>query len=443
MSMRNLNGLWLALAAILLFGIAAALLAACDLSSSPPTSIPGMPTDTPLPPQPTTVLTDTTPSPPSVITLTVWTTEAFSPTQAITSGQILAQQVADFEAAHPGIRLISVPKKPYGKGGILDYLLTTKAVVPDLLPDLAVIDVDELGIAVQAGLVQPLDQLLPPALIADLYPFAREACTFDGRLYGLQFQADLDHLAYNTGKMTVPPSSWPGVLSNSGPYLFPAGGQAGLVNDAFLSQYLAVRPWPSGVSPDEPFLDQESLVAVLQFYQDGVSRGVFPPEILNYHTADNCWHDYLAGQAALTQVSASRYLAERNRSANSAVAPIPAIDGPAAAIGRGWVLALVASDPVRQSAAVDWMTQWLVPETNATWNQAAGYLPTRQSALADREEADSYILFIHQQLLAAQPRPIIANYARVAATLQKAVEAVLTGAATPEEAAAQAIEDAQ
>ena len=440
--MRNLSGQWLALAAILLFGIAAVLLAACDLSPAP-TSIPGMPTDTPPPPQPTVVLTPTIPPPPSVLTLTIWTTEAFSPTQTITGGQILAQQVANFEAAHAQVRLKFVLKKPFGKGGILDYLLTTKAVVPDLLPDLVAIDVDELGIAVQAGLVQPLDPLVPPALIADLYPFAREACTFDGRLYGLQFQADLDHLAYNTGKMTVPPSAWPDVLSNPGSYLFPAGGQAGLVNDAFLDQYLAVRPWPSGVDPDEPFLDQESLVAVLQFYKDGVSRGVFPAEILNYHTADNCWRDYLAGQADLTQVSASRYLAERTRSPNSAVAPIPAIGGPAAVIGNGWAMALVASDPARQSAAADWMIQWLVPETNAAWNQAMRYLPTRQSALANREEADSYLPFIHQQLLAAQRRPAIPNYARVAAALQKAVEAVLTGAATPEEAAAQVITDAQ
>jgi ABC-type glycerol-3-phosphate transport system substrate-binding protein len=437
------NRLWLAFAAILLFGGAAALLAACDLSLSPPTTIPPLPTDTPLPPQPTAIPTEATLPSPSAITLTIWTVEAFSPTQAITSGQILAQQVTDFEAAHPDVRLKFVLKKPYGKGGILDYLLTTKAVVPDLLPNLVVIDVEELGTAVQAGLIQPLDQLLPPALIADLYPFAKEACTFDGRLYGLQFQADLDHLVYNTGKMTVPPSSWPGVLSNPGPYLFPAGGEAGLVNDAFLSQYLAVRPWPSGTSPDEPFLDEESLVAVFQFYQDGISRGVFPVEILNYHSADNCWRDYLAGQAALTQVSASRYMAERNRSPNSAVAPIPAIGGPAAAISRGWVLALVASDPVRQSAAVDWMTQWLAPGMNAAWNQAAGYLPTRQSTLAGQEETDSYIPFIHQQLLAAQPRPIVPNYARVAAALQQAVEAVLTGAATPEEAAAQAMEAAQ
>jgi ABC-type glycerol-3-phosphate transport system substrate-binding protein len=279
--------------------------------------------------------------------------------------------------------------------------------------------------------------------VADLYPFAKDARTFDGRLFGLQFLADLDHLAYNTGRMTVPPSSWPGVLSNPGPYLFPAGGQAGLVNDAFLVQYLAVRPWSPENGADEPFLEETSLVAVLQFYQDGVSRGIFPAEILDYHTADDCWRVYLEGQTAMTQVSAHRYLVERHRAQSSAMAPIPAFDGPAAPISRGWALALTTSDPARQSAAMDFVSQLMIPETNAAWNLASGLLPTRQTALTHWDQEDSYTPFAHQQLQAAQPRPAFPNYTRTAAALQQAIVDVLTGNATPEEAAAKAIEDAE
>ena len=462
--MRDPKWLWLTTAVALLLGLIVALLVGCDFPPAQPTVSSGTPMGTPLPISPdlTTVPTDTTPvagpTPEAVgtaITLTMWTTEAFSPTQTITSGRILAQAAAAFEdaaavgrpdptGAEPHVRLRFVLKKPYGKGGVLDYLLTTKAVVPDLLPDLVVMDVDELASAVQAGLLQPLDDLLPADLVGDLYPFARDASTFDGRLYGLQFQADLDHLVYDTGKMTIPPSSWPGVLAKPGPYIFPAGGQAGSVNDDFLIQYLAVRPWsPEGdgaEDPVEPFLEAESLTAVLQYYQDGTSRGIFPAGILNYHTTDDSWRDYLAGQAAMTHVSAHRYLTERERSHSSSAAPIPAINGAAQAINRGQVLALVASDPIRQSAAVEFMVRWMAPETNAGWNRATDYLPTRQAALPHWDAGDSYPPFIHQQLQATRPRPSIPNYARTAAALQQAVEAVLTGAATPEEAAAQAIE---
>lgn len=431
--MYRSKGPWPVLAVALLLMAAMALLSGCDLSWPAPMATP---TYTPLPPAPAATSTPT-PSPASaVITLTLWTTEAFSPTQAGPAGQILAQQIAAFETAHPDVRLEVVLKKAYGKGGVLDFLLSTAAVVPDLLPDLVFLDVDELSAAVQAGLVHPLDTLLPSDLVADLYPFAREACTFDGRLYGLQFQADLDHLVYNTGKMTMPPRSWPGVLSGQGLYLFPAGGQAGLVNDAFLIQYLAVR----GQRTDSPFLEQNSLAAVLQFYQDGLWRGILPASITTYHTSADCWRDYLAGQATLVQVSAHLYLTDRSRVEGSAAAPIPAINGPAAPIGRGWALALVTSDPVRQPLAAGFLTQLMAAEINGSWNLAANYLPTRQAALASWDPSDDYVLFLHQQLQMARSRPAIPNYTQVAAALQRAVEAVLSGTATPEEAAAQAVQ---
>lgn len=430
---------------VLLFAAAAMLLTGCDLVPAQPTAVPGVPSDTPSPSQPTAIPTaevEATPMP-TTMTLTIWTTEAFSPTQAITSGQVLAQQVADFEGLYPDIQIEFVLKNPYGKGGILDYLLTTQAVVPGLLPDLVIIDVDELGAAVQAGVVQPLDELVPADLVADLYPVIREASTFDGRLYSLQFRADLEHLVYNTGQMTVPPGSWPGVLSNPGPYIFPAGGRAGLVNDAFLIQYLAVQPPPSEDASEGIILDQDSLAAVLQYYQDGVSRGIFPAEILDYHSADDSWLDYLAGQALLTHVNAHGFLVDHGDVQSSAPAPIPTIEGAGAAINKGWALALVAVDPVRQSAAVELMIWLMSPEANAAWTQASGYLPTRQAALAQWGQGEGYASFYDQQLQSALPRPSMTNYTQVAAALQEAVESVLTGEATAEEAAGQVIESVE
>lgn len=431
---------WLPLVVVLLLFSIAALLAGCDLAQVQPTSTPAVPTDTPPPARPTNAATGETPPVPSVITLTMWTTEAFSPTQTVTQGRVLAQQVAAFEASRPDVRIQFVLKKPYGKGGILDYLLTTSAVVPELLPDLVIMDVDELDAAVEGGLAQPLDDLIPPDLVGDLYAFARQAGSFDGRLYGLQYWADLDHLVYNTGRMTVHPSSWPGVLSNPGPYLFPAGGQAGLVNDDFLIQYLAVRGLPG---EGEPFLDEGSLAAVLQFYQDGTSQGIFPPEILELQSTDDSWRDYLDGNAALSHVSTHGYLMERDLALNSAAAPIPAINGPGASIGRGWAIALVTSDPARQSLAAEFLSQLMSPETSAAWNQAANYAPTRQAALALWDQTDGYTRFLQQLLTAAQPRPALTNYTQVAAALQEAVEDVLSGAAAPEEAAAEAVEKVQ
>ncbi|MGD8627041.1 MAG: extracellular solute-binding protein [Anaerolineae bacterium] len=434
---------WLSLAVALLLAATAVVLSGCDLFPTEATAVPGAATGTPAPPALTAAPTMevTEPAGPGIVTLTMWTTERFSPTQAITSGQIVAQQVEEFEAAHQDTRLAFVLKKPYGKGGVLDYLLTTGAVVPELMPDLAILDVDELGTAVQSGLVQPLDGLIAPDLVGDLYPFARAAATFDDQLMGLQFETDMEHLVYNAGQLTVPPRSWPGVLSNPGTYVFAAGGQGGLVNDSFLIQYLAVWSWPGTASPDGPFLDENSLTAVLQYYQDGVTRGVFPPDVLDYHSTEDCWQAYQAGEADLAQVSAHRYLLEREALEGTVAAPIPAINGAASAIGDGWVLVLVATEPSRQSLAAEFMARLMAPQINAAWSRATGYLPTRQAALADVIEADSYYRFADEQLERAQPRPRLSNYAQLAAALQRAVEDVVSGAATPEEAAARVVEN--
>jgi hypothetical protein len=226
----------------------------------------------------------------------------------------------------------------------------------------------------------------------------------------------------------VPPRSWPGVLSSPGPYTFPAGGQGGLVNDAFLIQYLAVRGWPASGLPGEAFLDQESLVTVLQFYQDGVTRGVLPGYIVDYHDKDACWRDYLAGQAALTHVRASRYMADRASCKARPWPPYRASTGPPRPSAGAGPWPWSHRDPARQALAAELMARMMEVETNAAWNRAAGTLPTRQAVL------DAWRRWIAMSALSTssswlRSRAPLANYTQIAAALQDAVKAVVTGAA--------------
>lgn len=411
-------------------------------SSPVPTGEPTASTGGPEP-RPTSESEDSVPPVQTALTLTIWTTEAFSPTQTLTSGRILAQQVALFEADRPDVQVRFVPKRPYHEGGLKEFLLDTGTVVPELLPDLVCIDADELKEVVQAELVQPLEGLLAEELVSDLYPFARESCTFDGRLYCLPYQADLDHLVFDQRVTADPPSSMPGVLANREPYVFPAGGRAGLVNDSFLSQYLDTRQLSAVASPKDPFLEINSLVATLQFYKDGSSRGIIPTEILEYETTADCWAAFLAEKATLAQVSAHVYLGGRGMATSAAVAPIPGSDGPAPAIGRTWVLALITANAARQATALQLVEQLIAPEVSAAWNRTAGYLPTREEALASWDQTDPYTPFVRRMLQEARPRPRYSNYVKVAGELQAAVVAVLNGTRTVEEAANRVMENSQ
>lgn len=382
----------------------------------------------------TTPITPTLPTAPPVITLTLWTAESFSPAQADASGQILGQQIEAFTTDHPDVVVEYVLKKPYGKGGILNFLLTTSAAVPAAMPDLVAIDTVELKEAAQAGLLQPLDELISAELQEDLFPFAQEVGRFEGQLVGLQFETDIEHLIYNTNKLEEPPLTWTDVLTDEVSYVFPAGGREGLINDAFIIQYLAL----GGQLVDEtgqPALNEELVTQVLQFYKDGYEMGVILPSVLEFETLDDCWPVYLSAEVAMTNVSSRRYLADRDLLMYTHFASIPTRDGNVTTLSQGWAWAIVTSDPARQALAVQ-LIEWLMePENSAQWNLAAGHLPTRKAAFEVLGSEDSYYPFLSKQLEGAHPRLAGAAYSEVGRVLQQGVEKVMTGEASPQEAA--------
>lgn len=416
--------------------LAAIGLAGCNLLARPTTTsqeekptatiVPGeaMPSVSPTPSRPSTVS--------SAITLTLWTTEDFFPTEDSDSGQILAQQWQAFQAAHPNVTIEHILKKPYGKGGILDFLSTAHAAAPTVLPDLVILDSLELDEAAEVGLVQPLDKLVSSELQQDLFPFALRS--FNGQLMGIQFEADVEHLIYNTSKIDSPPMTWREVISDRVAYIFPVGGEGGLVNDAFLIQYLAIGGRLDDGS-GKPALDQDALVQVLQFYQDGLEAGVIPLSVLEFEDLDDCWLIYVSAKAAMSNVSSAKYLADRSLLKNTSFAAIPTRDGNVGTLSKGWALAIVTEDPARQAVAAQ-LIEWLLePENNADWNLAAGHLPTRQAAFDHLSTADPYFPFVRQQLENVHLRPMASAYEKIGRALQKAIHDVLQGEASPQEAA--------
>lgn len=400
-------------------------------ASPTPAATPTWAASTPTPPP-------STPLPVSpAITLTLWTTEPFSPAQEGPSGQVLTEQCQTFMEAYPDIAVEYALKKPDGKGGLLHLLRATEAVLPQALPDIVALDAPQLEEAAREGLLQPWDDLIAPELINDLFPLAQEAGRVEGQLMGLLFEADIEHLVHNTNKLEAAPLRWTDVLTEGVSYIFPAGGEEGAVNDAFLIQYLAL----GGRLFDEagaPALDEQKIAQVLGFYKEGLDKGVIPESVLAFHTPDDCWPTYLSAEVAASHVNSRRYLTDRGLLKNTAFAAIPTWDGVVVTVGHGWVYALVARDPARQAAAAQFIAWLMAPENLAAWNQAALHLPPRRSALAAME-ADEYTVFLEGQLEKARFRPSAPNYNAIACVLQGVVEDVLTDAATPEEAAARAV----
>ena len=427
---------------LLLFGFWAGLfgLVACQGTGTSDANISPTPGDSvtiQLQPSETPTLPLSTPTIPAVITLTIWTAPDYSPLAEGPAGEEMRQFMGTFDEAQPGIGLEYFLKKPQGKGGLLDLLLTASSVAPDILPDLILLEPHALRDAARAGLVQPLDDLLSLSLQQDLFPFALKAGRIDGRLQGVPFQADLVHLLYNTNKVESPPLTWTDVLTRpDATYLFPAGGQNGLATDSFLIHYLG-----TGASLFDELgqlkLDQEAMTAVLDYYAAGIQAGIIPTTVLDLETSLDTWPIYLEAKVAMTEIPASHYLANRELLQNTAYAAIPGQTGQSPTVSQGWMIAIVTKDAYRQEASLRLLEWWLGVENNTNWNLAAGTFPVRRSAYEYLGEQDAYFSFLAGLLESARAYPLSPAYREVAVAWQMAIESVLTGEQTPGEAAAQ------
>jgi ABC-type glycerol-3-phosphate transport system substrate-binding protein len=370
---------------------------------------------------PTRTLTAT-----NTITLTLWATEDLAP-GATSAGRILRNQFDAFAAAVPNIHVDVVLKKPYGKGGMLDFL-TTSAVVPDQLPDLATLDISEVPAAAANGIVKPLDPLLNPNVKGDLFPFAYQAAMYQGKWVALPFTADIEHLAYSKSLIKRVPQTWDDLYKQKSSLLLPAGG-----DNAFLVQYLALAPLFD--TNNQIVVDTNSASQVLSFFKRAHDLGVLLDAAAGLKDSEEAWSAFASGKAAMVQVWASRYLADRDKLPDAQYAAIPTRDGRPVAVAAGWSFVIITADPARQAAAARFM-QWIAQgEHLAPWLRVARRLPASRSTLSLSVDPVEYAIFLRDPLEHAFYIPPSGMYGRTSEAWRSAMAAVWKGQTTPEEAA--------
>jgi ABC-type glycerol-3-phosphate transport system substrate-binding protein len=418
-----------------LFTLLLLALTGCAGAASTPESVP--PTPTLRTPSPTAAPTPTQELEPMIVTIGLWLPEELKPYGDRPGAALLAQQLDAFSEAYPDLQVEVVVKKAHGRGGLLDFLRTARDAAPSVLPDLVVLDAAELETAVGSGLIQPLDDLLSPAEMTDRFSFASELGTVDGQTAGFVIGSDMQHLAYRPALRESPPISWTQIISPPIPFLFPAGGRERQVNDTTMIQYLAAGGTLAD-SEGKPTLDQTVMISVLRFYSDCVSTGaISPTAVLNLSDAGQSWGLFQEEMGEIAVVQAGQYWLETDET--TAPAPIPTRDGLPLSIGRGWAIAMVTQDPARQSLAkllLDWL---IAPYHNGPWTQAAGYLPATRGALRVWDITNEDRAVLRSVLESALPPPRQEVMETTGTAMQQAVEAVLRGRSSPEEAAIAAV----
>ncbi|RME98523.1 MAG: extracellular solute-binding protein [Chloroflexi bacterium] len=403
----------------------------------PPTPLPAVNT----PRAGTPVLESTVTPEEETLTLTVWTVEAVSPMAGEEAARFFEQTVQDFELANPNIDVKVFLKKPTGKGGVLDFLRTSKKAAPAVLPDVVVMQATDLNQAFGERLIQPLDGKLDRSIVQDLLPASRRVGTVNEKLAGVPLGIEMEHTVYNTGVFTGTPIYWGHVLGKNTRYLFPAKGVNGLVNDVTLAQYFSA----GGELVDQegtPKIDDRALNAVLTFYEQARSNATIDLSSLEAGTTEELWPEYLAGRAGIAQLSVSQYLTDRGllNSTQPSALPVEDAGKTPSGIMHAWVLTLVTDNIDRQDAALRLLETFLDTENNATWNEINKSIPVRDSSYQLLAGDDPYWLFLTEQLNTARPEPRFTGYDRVGRILQQAVEQVIGGEATAAEATNTAVD---
>ncbi len=381
------------------------------------------------------VTPDTTPTAP--LRLVLWLPASIAPERTTPAGAVLTQRLAQFEESHPGINLQIRLKADAGTAGLLETLIAAAAAAPAALPDALLLDPVGLSAAALKGLIVPLDGLVPAPSEPEWYAYAVEAARVDGVVYGLPVGAEAQVLAYRTDAYDSPPLSWSNVLSGPVPALFPAADPTASFT---LAQLLAARArlYDSG---GRPMIDQPALVDILSFYQAARSAGVLPLSARQYASAPDTWRVFEEGRTLAAEARLRPFLLEANPAIHAAI-PLPTRDGAGISLVWSWSWAVVTRDSVRQRAVgelIVWLSQ---PEFLAAWTRAAGLLPPKPAAL-ERWPAGSDSSLASQLVTAAVPAPSAETTGIFGPPLQQAVQAVLSGQSSPEEAARAAAQAVQ
>jgi ABC-type glycerol-3-phosphate transport system substrate-binding protein len=245
--------------------------------------------------------------------------------------------------------------------------------------------------------------------------------------FGLPFAGDALVLV---GYRSPLPSAWENLseLSDETLLVFPAAEPRSMFT---LSLYLSA----GGTLQDNQGgleLDEDALTEVLSLYSPDVETPFISPQVVNYETDEQAWNAFREQRGNLVVSWLSRFLNEDTLPL--ALGSLPGLETGQYTLATGWSWALAGSNPENQLLAVELAEFLSDSEFLAEWTQAAGYLPTRPTALSSWSESEEQLV-LTQTAEAANLIPGEDVLVTIGPLFSEATLAVINGEKLPAEAA--------
>ncbi len=352
----------------------------------------------------------------------------------------LQAQVAQFNAAHPGLRihLTLIPEGSYNAQ-------VQAAAVAGQLPDLLEFDGPFLYAYVWQGRLQPLDRLLPAALQRDLLPSIVQQGTYVGRLWavgtfdsGLGLYADRDKL--RRAGVRIPTLQHPWNLREFGAVLdrlarFDPDGQVLDLKLDYAGEWYTYAFSPliesaggdlidrHGYATANGYINGPAAVAAMRAVQGWIRRGRVDPDI------DGA--AFVRRRVAIALGGHWNY-PQYHQAFGKELALLPLPDfGHGVKTGQGsWCWAVTAGSRHPRVAA-RFLTFLLRPQQVLAMSAANGAVPATGSAIAlsplYREDGPLHLFVRQLDGGYAVPRPRTPAYPVITAEFQKAFDRIRAG----------------
>jgi ABC-type glycerol-3-phosphate transport system substrate-binding protein len=325
------------------------------------------------------------------------------------AGTILTNAFHQFEQRNPTVRLDIQAKADVGAASLFNFLRSAQQVAPTILPDVVLINTQQLWQIVDLGIVVALDdEELLPAI--DFFPVTRDAVLYRAQTVGIPYTTDVTHLVYDGDIIETPPKTWTELFSNEQAILFPAT-EIGTSNVTLL-QYVGAG---GGLLEDGGISDPQILEEFFTFLAQAHEQEIILAEALDMPGFNAVWRAFAEDGSDLATVQVMQFYPNATGINPPSYDIVPTRNGEPITIAETWAFAILTEDAQRRRLALALISELLAPEIQGPWSQSVARLPSQPASLALWTQANDYRDFV-QILLnnAVSPPngPAFADFAR-------------------------------
>lgn len=307
----------------------------------------------------------------------------------------------------------------------------------DELPDIAILDSPDHASYVEMGIFEDLTGKFD---VSSYYEGTVNSCTVDGKLYGVPFGVNCLALYYNEDMLNeagcTVPTTWDELMTTAKALTTDSVTGLALCSVQNEEGTFNFVPWLWSTGATSYSIDNDNGIRALTFIQDLVNEGVMSKECINW-TQGDVMNQFIAGNVAMMENGPWQIPTMQSEAPdlNWKVTLIPK-DAEYASVLGGENYAVINGRNVE--GALDFLTYSTAEDQVKFLMDKFGYISADQTIAESQFDADSpYVPFV-EELNYAMPRGPLAEWPSVSDAISLAFNQVITGTATPEDAAAEA-----